>query len=298
MFDRSYFAAGFLFALFANAASVANSASRLSISLEAPSPVLGHTIRYWAYLPEDPLPPAQRYPVVYLLHGLHGNETRWFKSGLIAPLLDAAIAAGKIPPLIVVTPDGGDSWYVDNPDVGGFGDMATALATDFIAAIDSGFPTLACREARIVGGFSMGGTGAMILGIDHPDLYAGDISLSGVFPPLMPEPTRALTARYAARYEGAFGKPFDHRRFNQWNAFMKVGQLEVAKHLPLFYLNTGDRDEPDMVLGAAQVFDALVATYVNARLRIIGGGHDFEVWNTGLMDALEWMSKTLPKSCP
>ena len=109
MFNRPYFVAGVLFALFANAASVANSASRLSMGLEAPSPVLGHTIRYWAYLPEDPLPRAQRYPVVYLLHGLHGNETRWFRSGLIAPLLDAAIAAGKIPPLIVVTPDGGDS---------------------------------------------------------------------------------------------------------------------------------------------------------------------------------------------
>ena len=107
-----------------------------------------------------------------------------------------------------------------------------------------------------------------------------------------------MTARYGVRYEGAFGKPFDHRRFNEWNALMKVGQLEAAKHLPLFYLNTGDRDASDMILGAAQVFDALVATYANARLRIIGGRHDFEVWNTGLMDALEWMSKTLPKSCP
>lgn len=161
--------------------------------------------RYWAYLPEDPLPSAQRYPVVYLLHGLHGNETRWFKSGRIAPLLDAAIAAGKVPPLIVVRPDGGDSWYVDNPDDGGFGNIATALTTDFIAAIDSGFPTLACREARIVGGFSMGGTGAMILRIDHPDLFAGVISLSGRFPPLMPEPTAALTAQYDVDYEGAFG---------------------------------------------------------------------------------------------
>ena len=74
----------------------------------------------------------------------------------------------------------------------------------------------------------------------------------------MPEPTRALTARYAVKYEGAFGRPFDHRRFNEWNALMKVGQLEAAKHLPLFYLNTGDRDEPDMILGAARVFDALV----------------------------------------
>ena len=298
MFNLAYFLAGVLFGLFACGASIADSASQVERGLEASSPVLGHTIRYAAYLPEDPLPRDQRYPVVYLLHGLHGNETTWFDTGLIAPLLDSAIAAEKIPPLIVVTPDGGDSWYVDNPDVGGFGNMATALTTDFVAAIDANFPTLACREARIVGGLSMGGTGAMILGIDHPDLFAGVISLSGRFPPLMPEPTRYLTDLYAGYYEGAFGTPFDNRRFNDWNALMKVGQLEAAKHLPLFYLNTGDRDEPDMIEGAARVFDALMERYANARLRVIGGHHDFAVWNTGLMDALEWMSKTLPKNCP
>ena len=95
MFNLPYFVAGVLFAFFANTASIANSASRVSRGLEAPSPVLGHAIRYWAYLPEDPLPRAQRYPVVYLLHGLHGNETRWFKTGLIAPLLDSRSLPGK-----------------------------------------------------------------------------------------------------------------------------------------------------------------------------------------------------------
>src|SRR5262245_6850328 len=93
-----------MLAFIAGATNVACGASRLVTGLEAPSPVLGHTIRYSAYLPADPLPGGERYPVVYLLHGYQGDETAWFNDGQIAPLLDAAIAAGEIPPLIVVTP--------------------------------------------------------------------------------------------------------------------------------------------------------------------------------------------------
>jgi enterochelin esterase family protein len=286
-------------AFLASATNPTFGASQLVTGLEAPSPVLGHSIRYSVYLPANPMPPGERYAVVYLLHGYQGNEVEWFNSGQIAPVLDAAIAAGEIPPLIVVTPAGGNSWYVDNPDRNGSGNMATALTTDFIAAVDSRFPTLACREARIVAGFSMGGTGAVVLGLDHPDLYMGVISLSGRFPPLMAaDPAPKLLGRYTGYYAGAFGFPFSPARFNQWNALTKVSQLMTAEHRPWFYLTTGDQDEDDMIEGAARVFDALRATGVGARLRVIGGWHDFVVWKPGLIDALKWMSQILPHSCP
>jgi len=287
-----------MLAFFAGATNLAYGGSQLVTGLEAPSPVLGHTIRYSAYLPAVPLPGGERYPVVYLLHGYQGDENAWFNDGQIAPLLDAAIAAGEIPPLIVVAPAAGNSWYVDNPDPNGAGNVATALATDFVAAVDSEFPTLACREARIIGGFSMGGTGAIVLGLDHPELYAGVISLSGRFPPLMTDSSRTPIGRSAGDFAGAFGIPFDPARFNQWNALTKVERARYRQKPPSFYLTTGDGDEPDMIEGAARVFDALTASGVAARLRIVGGGHDFGVWKPGLMDALQWMSKELPKACP
>ena len=117
--------------------------------------------------------------VVYLLHGYSGKSDDWFTWGNLGPILDRAIAEGRIPPMIVVTPGFDNAWYVDNPDEGGFGLVATALATDLVKTIDRTLPTANCRQGRAIGGLSMGGWGAVLQGIDHPDLYVGVMSFSG-----------------------------------------------------------------------------------------------------------------------
>src|SRR5262245_32651025 len=63
-----------MLALLAAATDPAHGAGRVVTGLEGASPVLGHPIRYSAYLPADPMPDGERYPVVYLLHGYRGNE--------------------------------------------------------------------------------------------------------------------------------------------------------------------------------------------------------------------------------
>jgi hypothetical protein len=55
-----------------------------------------------------------RYPVIYVLHGLGGSERDFFKLGRLESHLQAALAAGALPPVIVVSPDGDDGYWTDH----------------------------------------------------------------------------------------------------------------------------------------------------------------------------------------
>lgn len=272
-------------------------AGKLIRGLEAPSPVLGHPIDYNVYLPEDPMPDGKVFPVAYLLHGWLGDADEWWQKGELVELLDAAIAAGTIRPMIVVTPSGEDSWYIDNPASAGKGNYATAFTTDLIAAIEAEYPTQACREGRIIGGYSMGGVGATVLGLRYPTLYAGVISLSGRFPPLLVDLSPADIAAYDGDFANAFGVPLDPALHNDWNALSWIGPAAKANRKARFYIATGDNDHADMIEGAARVYDQLNASGFYAAFRVVGGYHNFDVWYPQLMEALKSFAKDLPKKC-
>jgi CubicO group peptidase (beta-lactamase class C family) len=123
--------------------------------------------------------PDRRFPVLYWLHGWKGVPGRATVGG-VAPMaarFDAAIDAGKIPPLLVVFANGMDSLWVDSKD--GRMPMESVVVKDLVPHIDSAFRTIASREGRIVEGFSMGGYGAARFGFKYPDLFGAVSILAG-----------------------------------------------------------------------------------------------------------------------
>ena len=112
----------------------------------------------------------RRYPVLYLLHGKSGDHTDWSKR---APLREAVGST----PLIVVMPDGDDGWYLDWAD--GVHGYEGQIVRDLIPHVDATYRTLAAREGRAVAGLSMGGYGAFVLALRHPDLFVSAASQSG-----------------------------------------------------------------------------------------------------------------------
>lgn len=264
--------------------------------LEAPSPTLGRPIPYALYKPFPFPAEGERWPVVYLLHGLGGAGGDWFTWGNLGPILDQAIADGRIPPMIVVAPSAGDSWYVDNPDPGGLGLIDTAFSTDLIAAIDSSLPTAACRQGRAIGGLSMGGAGALLQAINHPQTYIAAMSFSGALhPPMQPHDPRLQWI--PELYKNAFGAPFDPARFNAANAFKRAPSIRALKEKPDFYLTIGDRDFPDLIEANAAFHNLLVTTKADVSLRIGPGRHYWDTWQQAIVPALEWLAPRLDATC-
>lgn len=126
------------------------------------------TVSYHVYVPAQyDSGTTRRFPVLYWLHGSGGGI-----SG-IAPLsayFDQAIRAGRIPPMLIVFPNGmSSSMWVDSKD--GRVPMERMLIRDLVPHVDASFRTLATRSGRLLEGFSMGGYGAARLGMLYPEIF-------------------------------------------------------------------------------------------------------------------------------
>jgi len=136
------------------------------------------TVSYHVYVPAQyESDPTRRFPVLYWLHGSGGG------AGGIAPLsayFDAAIRAGRIPPMLIVFPNGmALSMWVDSRD--GRVPMERMVIRDLIPQVDATYRTIASRSGRLLEGFSMGGYGAARLGLLYPDVF-GAISMFAAGP--------------------------------------------------------------------------------------------------------------------
>jgi endo-1,4-beta-xylanase len=129
-------------------------------------------VGYNIYLPtEYAANPANRYPVLYYLHGRGGTESSHLGA---FGLLDGAIKEGKVPPMIYVHAMGGrNSGYVDAPDGSVMGE--TAIIKELIPHIDATYRTIAKKEGRAVEGFSKGGQGALLFAFKFPELFCSVI---------------------------------------------------------------------------------------------------------------------------
>ncbi|HEX6590016.1 MAG TPA: alpha/beta fold hydrolase [Longimicrobiales bacterium] len=122
---------------------------------------------------------TRRYPVVYLLHGIFDSHETWTDHFEVPALLDRLIAAGDLPAVIVVMPNGGNryggGYYVDSPTTGGW---STFVARDLVAFVDARYRTRARSDARAIVGHSMGGFGAIHVPMEHPGVFGVAYAIS------------------------------------------------------------------------------------------------------------------------
>src|SRR5438876_11947595 len=109
-----------------------------------PSKLLGRDVRYGVYLPPSyNSSPAKKYPVLYFLHGLFEDETRWSSRGGTDQIMDKMIADGKIGEFIVATPNGATSFYVNTRD--GSEKWEDMIVKEFIPLIEATYRVNALR---------------------------------------------------------------------------------------------------------------------------------------------------------
>ena len=257
--------------------------------------------------------PKGGWPVLYLLHGLNGAATDWDKLGKLRTTVDKLIADDAMKPLLIVMPSGGNSWYVDSADVKGPGNYATAISRDLEQAVEQAFPVGKDRAHRAIAGISMGGFGALRLGLSDPSRYSAIAALSPAIWQNIPTAAvdksaaelEALRSGYfqkadtstvttglvmppeGAHFGGAFGTPFDARRFNASNVFTILGRaVESRKNLPSVYLTVGDDDSHLLWRGAIAFFETMRMDGRMIDFRVTDGDHDWDCWKASLGDAL------------
>lgn len=132
------------------------------------SAALQRQMPYYIYLPPGYQSSDARYPVLYMLHGYYGSFMEWADIG-IHQAADEMIQAQEIEPMIVVLVEGETSYFVNHGDAGPrWGDY---VERDVVAIIDDTYRTIPTREARAVGGLSMGGQGALRMAFQHPEIF-------------------------------------------------------------------------------------------------------------------------------
>lgn len=147
------------------------------------SPTLGMKRRMSVYTPAGYESGSQRYPVLYLLHGMGGDEEAWLTQGRTAQILDNLIAEGTIEPMIVVMPNGNASQEAA-PGETHYGLVPPTVALphtmdgafeeafpDIVTFVDNVYRTKADKAHRAIAGLSMGGFHSLHTSKQYPELF-------------------------------------------------------------------------------------------------------------------------------
>lgn len=259
-------------------------------SLAFESKLMAGEVNYTIYLPADYETSDRRYPVVYLLHGYTDDDTGWLQFGEAPYIADDAIANREIPPMIIVMPDGGVTWYVN--DASGKNPYADMFAEEFIPFIDKTYRTRAKREFRAISGLSMGGFGALHTAMRNPDLFSACVAFSAAV-----YTDEEMIDREEASYERTFGILYGaglkgkKRLTETYHAFNPLDLLETQDMDKLkriaWYIDCGDDDF--LYKGNAALHVKMRDLKISHEYRVRNGGHSWEYWRTGLKDGLQFI---------
>jgi enterochelin esterase-like enzyme len=261
--------------------------------LKFPSPILGRDVTFSIYLPPDYAASARRYPVVYLLHGLSDDDSGWIQFGEVHLAADLGIAAREIPPMIIVMPDAGATWYInDYQNKVRWEDM---FVQEFIPSIDANYRTRTARQYRGISGLSMGGWGSLTLSMRHQDMFAACAAFSAA----------VWTEKDAGGMEGPqydrmfaplFGpKPAEKGRVapyfksrNPVSLAESIADTELRK--VRYYIDCGDDDF--LIRGNCALHLVLTERKIPHEFRVRNGGHAWSYWRTGILDGLKFIGES------
>jgi enterochelin esterase family protein len=141
----------------------------------------GRERRMTIYTPSDYEESKRRYPVLYLLHGMGGDEEAWVATGRVVEILDNLIAQGKAEPMIVVMTNGCTK-HVAAPGYSHEGMWAPymsgsmdgsfeAMFPSIVEWVDSNYRTIRKPQSRAIAGLSMGGFHSMQISKEYPEMF-------------------------------------------------------------------------------------------------------------------------------
>jgi enterochelin esterase-like enzyme len=212
----------------------------------------------------------KKYPVLYLLHGIGGDEKEWLNGGKPQVILDNLYAEGKLQPMIVIMPNGRamkDDRAIGNPfdstKVQAFATFEKDLLNDLIPFVERSFPVLKDREHRAMAGLSMGGGQSLNFGLGNLDKFA---------------------------WVGGFSSAPNTKKPEE----LLPNAEEAKSKLKLLWISCGDND--GLMTFSRRTHDYLAEKAVPHIYYIEPGGHDFKVWKNDLYMFSQFLFKPVDVS--
>ena len=254
------------------------------------STILNKEVHYTIYLPSDYYTSERNYPVTYLLHGHGDADDGWIQFGEVNRLADDAIKAGTIPPMIIVTPDGFTSFYINAAD-GSF-NYEDFFIKELIPHIEKTYKVKAEKRFRGISGLSMGGYGSLLYALKYPDLFAAAAPLSAAI--WTPDQIKEMSkSQFDGYFINSIGKNLmgADRLTPTWLANSPLGLIDKKTKEELssvrYWIDCGDDDF--LTIGNAQLHIALTNKNVPHEFRMRDGAHNWTYWRTGIIDALAFI---------
>ncbi len=199
------------------------------------SPALGLERRMTVYTPAGYETSGKRYPVLYLLHGMGGDEEAWISLGRTAQILDNLIAQGKAKPMIVVMPNGNASQEAA-PGESSRGMVPPTMQLpktmegsyeqafpEIVKFIDKNYRTIKSKSGRAIAGLSMGGFHSLHISKQYPDMF----NYIGLFSAAI-MPNKEVSSPIYENMEGKLKVQFDKNPTLYWIAIGKTDFLYKA----------------------------------------------------------------------
>ena len=209
----------------------------------------------------------QKYPVLYLLHGIGGDEFEWLRGGHPELILDNLYAQRKVAPMIVVMPNGramkndrAEGNIYGAEQVAAFANFEKDLLKDLIPFIEKNYPVIKDREHRAIAGLSMGGGQSLNFGLGNLDVFAWVGGFSSA-------PNTKQPKELAPKPE------------------------EVKEKIKLLWISCGDKD--GLITNSKRTHDYMEANDVPHIYYVDHGYHDFKVWSNSLYMFSQLLFKNL-----
>jgi len=255
------------------------------------SDILKRDVNYTVYLPEGYEKNERNYPVTYLLHGYGDSDDGWVQFGEINRLADAAIKEGKIAPMIIVTPDGFKSFYMNAAD--GSMNYEDFFIKELIPHIEKTFKVKTEKRFRGIAGLSMGGYGSLLYALKYPTMFAAAAPLSAAIW-TDADCENMQEGMYNTYFGSSIGKNLKgkDRLTPNWyaNSVFSIIDKKTPDELGAvkYWIDCGDDDF--LSVGNAQLHIALTNKKIVHEFRIRDGAHNWTYWRTGVIDALSFIS--------
>ena len=254
--------------------------------------ILNQEVKYSIILPKDYSKSEKSYPVVYLLHGLGGNHYSWLEYGRLSQYVEKAVYNGDIQEMIYVMPEGYSTYYIN--DFYGKFPYQDMFIKELVPYIDTNYRTLPNNKKRATIGFSMGGFGALILPLKHPDVFSVAVPLS-----ISVRTDDQYMTETASEWDDQWGRLFGgvglfgearitpyYKNNSPFHLFNRTN-LNNYKDLKIF-IDNGD-DEGTLSKSNEALHILLRDLNFKHEFRVRNGGHTFEYWRASLINGLNFI---------